>query len=50
MEHIPLYQSLYLSQGTYINTTGPTPVANAESISKNLSPDDEYVLHDATQK
>ena len=33
-----------------INITGATPVANAESISKNLTPDDEYVLHDATQK
>ena len=34
----------------YTNTDGATPVVNTESISKNLSPDDEYVLQYATQK
>ena len=34
----------------YTNATGATPVVNTESISKNLSPDEEYVLQYATQK
>ena len=34
----------------HTNETGGTPVVNAESINKNLSHDDEYVLQYATQK
>ena len=34
----------------HTNDTGGTPVINAESINKNLSHDDDYVLHDATQR